>query len=136
MAVDETLIETVAQQIAQAASGRCRVVLFGSHARGDAGPDSDLDLLVIAEQVEDRHAEMVRLERAVRRFGIPVDVVVVSEEDVDEWEQVPSTLVHTALCDGWEIAARPQDTAADIRQARDERTARILRAVREADSSR
>ena len=25
-----------------------KVILFGSHARGDASPDSDLDLLVIA----------------------------------------------------------------------------------------
>lgn len=136
MVVDETLIQTVAQQIAQAASGPCRVILFGSHARGDAGPDSDLDFLVIAEEVGDRHAEMARLGHAVRELGFPVDVVVISEAYADEWEQVPNTLVHAALCEGWEVAARPQDVAADIRQARDQRTARIRRAVREAGGPR
>lgn len=136
MIVDETLIETVAQQIAQAASGPCRVILFGSHARRDAGPDSDLDFLVIAEELEDRHEETVRLGRAVRHLGIPVDVVVVSEAYADEWERVPNTLVHTALGEGWEVAARPQDVVAQIRQARDERTAQIRRAVGEASAAR
>ncbi len=41
-----------------------RIILFGSHARGEAGEDSDLDFLVIESHVEDRAKEMVRLRRA------------------------------------------------------------------------
>ena len=31
-----------------------KIILFGSHARGDAGPDSDVDLMVVFSEVEDR----------------------------------------------------------------------------------
>ena len=38
-----------------------RVVLFGSRARGDAGPDSDYDVAVFLRDMPDRFAEMNRL---------------------------------------------------------------------------
>jgi predicted nucleotidyltransferase len=38
-----------------------RVVLFGSRARGDAGPDSDYDVAVFLHAMPDRFAEMNRL---------------------------------------------------------------------------
>jgi uncharacterized protein len=82
----------------------CAVVLFGSYARGDAGPDSDIDFLVIEREVSDRHAEMVRLEREVRWLGVPIDVVVLSETYVAEWRSVANTLVHAALSEGHELA--------------------------------
>jgi len=63
------VIELAGRRLAAAANGPARIVLFGSHARGDAGPDSDLDFLVIEHDVPDRHAEMVRLEREVRSLG-------------------------------------------------------------------
>lgn len=49
-----------------------QILLFGSYARGDAGEDSDLDLLVVEDVVSDRAAEMVRLRRALRPLRIPV----------------------------------------------------------------
>ena len=38
-----------------------RVVLFGSRARGDAGPDSDYDVAVFLRDMSDRFAELYRL---------------------------------------------------------------------------
>jgi len=43
-----------------------KIVLFGSRARGDADMDSDFDFLVVERDPKDRHAEMVRLGRALR----------------------------------------------------------------------
>lgn len=54
------------------------MILFGSHARGDAGPDSDLDFLVIERDVVDRIAESVRLRRALGSLRLPIDVIVLS----------------------------------------------------------
>ena len=55
-----------------------RMIVFGSRARGDAGPESDLDLLVIEPEVADRFAEMARLSTLLGQRLIPADVVVMS----------------------------------------------------------
>lgn len=99
------VIELAGRRLAAAANGPARIVLFGSHARGDAGPDSDLDFLVIEHDVPDRHAEMVRLEREVRSLGVPIDVVVVSEAYAAEWANVQNSVVHAALNEGLEFAS-------------------------------
>lgn len=62
-----------------------RIILFGSHARGDAREDSDLDFLVVEAQMEDRARERVRLRCALRPLRIPVDALVHSTEDVACW---------------------------------------------------
>jgi predicted nucleotidyltransferase len=99
------VIDQAGRRIAAAARTPARVVLFGSHARGDAGPDSDLDFLVIEQDVEDRHGEMVRLGRVVRSLGVPIDIVVVSEAYVAEWADVEGSMVHAALTEGRELDA-------------------------------
>lgn len=73
----EELIERAGRTLLDAASSPARGVLFGSYARGDARDGSDLDFLVIEREVNDRAAESVRLRRALRGFGAPVDVIVI-----------------------------------------------------------
>jgi predicted nucleotidyltransferase len=102
--IDEATIAEAGRRLAESAPGS-RVVLFGSHARGEAGPRSDLDFLVIEPEVENVAVESVRLRRALRGLRIAADVVVVSERDVDEWREVRGSLVHAALADGRVIAA-------------------------------
>ncbi len=76
------------------------MILFGSRARGDASHDSDVDLLVIERNVEDRFQESVRLSRLAADLRIPADVVVVSEDQVEEWGDVQGTMLHDALAEG------------------------------------
>lgn len=66
-----------------AAAGVPRGVLFGSHARGDAAPDSDPDLVVIVDGVPHRGRKMVRLHNAIGRIapGIGVDALVCGESE-------------------------------------------------------
>jgi predicted nucleotidyltransferase len=97
------LIAEAARRIATAAPG-ARVILFGSQARGDAGADSDVDLLVIEPAVDDRFGEIVRLQRVLAPLRLPADVVVVSEAHVEEWGDVPSTMLHDALREGRVLA--------------------------------
>jgi predicted nucleotidyltransferase len=101
--VSDSVIQSAARTLVAAARQPARVLLFGSHARGDAGPDSDLDFLVIERDLPDRHAEMVRLSRELRQLGVPVDVVVVSEAYAEEWGAVQGTVVHEALREGREF---------------------------------
>lgn len=48
-----------------------QIVLFGSHARGDAEPDSDIDLLVVMPEVEDRGSAVVEMRRALETCRWP-----------------------------------------------------------------
>lgn len=59
--------------------GPAKIILFGSHARGNAAQDSDVDLLVVEREVDDRFAESVRLSRIAGELRVPADVVVVSD---------------------------------------------------------
>jgi uncharacterized protein len=100
---DETLIEEAGRRLAEAAP-EARVILFGSHARGEAGPDSDLDLLVIEPVLESRRAEFVRLREALGAIGVPVDLIVVSSEHVAKRGEVQGTMVSEALREGRVLA--------------------------------
>jgi|ERR1700677_1705434 len=96
----QDIVQVAGQRLLAAARNPVKVVLFGSQARGDTGPDSDMDFLVIEHEVRDRHAEMVRLGRELRSLGVPVDVIVVSERYADEWAGVEGSMVHAALTEG------------------------------------
>lgn len=83
--VVQEVIEAAGETLAAVADDPVKIVLFGSRARGDAGSDSDFDFLVVERDPRDRHAEMVRLGRALRPLGMPFDVVVVSERYAEDW---------------------------------------------------
>ncbi|WP_157265890.1 nucleotidyltransferase domain-containing protein [Azohydromonas aeria] len=98
MISEDTIRQAVAALVA--AANPQRIVLFGSHARGDAGPDSDLDFLVVEKEVAHRGKEMVRLSRALRPLGVPADVLVVTEEELQQWGNEPGSVYWWALKEG------------------------------------
>lgn len=69
-----------------------RVIVFGSHAEGNARADSDIDLLVIEPEVADRAAETIRLSALLGRQLIPADVVVMSSEMFSRQREITNTL--------------------------------------------
>ena len=78
-----------------------RVILFGSHARGEAGPDSDCDLLVVVD--EDTPPEKLRLDagyEARRAYRRPADVVPCRESTFRRRARLPGTLCHAAATEG------------------------------------
>jgi len=102
--VDEKTIRQAANLLVNSTPPDSRVILFGSRARGGAGPNSDIDFLVVEPEVKDRVAEMVRLRAVLhpllRHYLIPVDIVVVSREQYRYWNSVPNNLYHEAAKDG------------------------------------
>jgi predicted nucleotidyltransferase len=77
-----------------------RIVLFGSRARGDSRPDSDIDLLVIAESAEPVHVRMARAQRALRGLPVPIDVFVCTPQEAETYGHWLSHTVALALREG------------------------------------
>jgi predicted nucleotidyltransferase len=96
---NESLIAEAGRRLAMATDG-ARVIVFGSYARGEAGPESDLDLLVIEPEVSSPRAESARLRRELRDLEVALDVIVVSARQAEKWADVAGTMVNEALQTG------------------------------------
>ncbi len=77
-----------------------RVVLFGSAARGQMTPDSDLDLLVIVPGPAHRRTIAQDIYRNLRGVLMPVDIVVATEQDVELHGQAIGSILRPALREG------------------------------------
>lgn len=108
--VDEALLQRMTAAIVAEADPE-RVILFGSRARGEAGPDSDVDLIVIEAEPfgpdRDRRAEAVRLWRALAGFRVPKDILVYSRDEVDYWRDSLNHVLARALREGTVLYERP-----------------------------
>jgi predicted nucleotidyltransferase len=77
-----------------------KIILFGSAARGELGPDSDLDLLVVAEPGTHRRHLAQDIYRNLIGVGHPVDIVVVTPEDIERYGQAIGLVLEPALREG------------------------------------
>jgi len=104
MTVDRKSIQAAIRVLLNHAPDGSKVILFGSYAREAAGPSSDIDFLVVEPAVKDRVREAARLRVAVhevlRTFMIPVDILVLSEAEFDQWRDAPNTICHRAAEEG------------------------------------
>ena len=100
----EEVLSTVVERIA-AAVHPTRIVLFGSAARGQTGPGSDLDLLVVMPDGTHRRHTAKAIYQALGGAGIAKDVVVVTEADVRDHADNPSLVLCAALREGREVYA-------------------------------
>jgi uncharacterized protein len=99
-----TTLEAVLERIVAVAKPD-RVILFGSAARGTAGPQSDLDFLVIKRGIASRRRLAQSIYRALIGIRASVDVVVVTPEDVASLQDGVGTIVGPAMREGREVYA-------------------------------
>jgi len=100
--LDMKSIHAAADRLAAAASSPSRVVLFGSYGRGTAIEGSDLDLMVIEQELPDKAAEYLRLREALGRVapGIGVDLLIYPLAEFERRSQVPGTIPFEARMEG------------------------------------
>lgn len=84
-----------------------RIILFGSHARGVAGPDSDVDLLVVMPVSGSKREKQLEIRLAIRGFQIAKDVVVTTPEEFARRQTIPGTIERPAVREGKLLYARP-----------------------------
>ncbi|MCY3767724.1 MAG: nucleotidyltransferase domain-containing protein [Gemmatimonadetes bacterium] len=108
--VTDALLEEMVRTIVDEADPE-QVILFGSHARGNATSDSDVDLLVIKsesfENNELKYNEGIRLYNALSHFNVPKDILVYSRERVEYWRDSLNHVVARALREGRVLYGRP-----------------------------
>ena len=77
-----------------------KIILFGSTARGERGPDSDLDLLVI--KAGDYNPRTVAADIYMKLYGVgqAIDLIVVTPEQVQEYGNSPYLVLYPALQEG------------------------------------
>ncbi|MFZ3207500.1 MAG: nucleotidyltransferase domain-containing protein [Geobacteraceae bacterium] len=101
--VTEKLLQEMTDLIVREVKPR-QIILFGSHARGTARADSDLDFLVVEDGPFDaqrsRRAEMTRLRSILCDYFIPMDFLVFTQQEIEEWKNVRNHVVFHALQDG------------------------------------
>jgi hypothetical protein len=85
-----------------------RVILFGSVARGEAGPDSDIDLLVVVD--DDTPPERLTIRAGIdsrMSYRYPADVIPCRESTYRRKARIAGTLAYEAAHAGTVIYERP-----------------------------
>jgi predicted nucleotidyltransferase len=77
-----------------------QIILFGSHARGTASPDSDVDLLVVMPVSGSKRAKQVEMRVALHDIAVPKDIILVTPDQVERQRNVVGTLIRPALQEG------------------------------------
>ena len=85
-----------------------RIILFGSRARGEARADSDLDLLIVLSEIEDKRAVTIDLMRTLSDLPVSKDIVVTTPQEIAERGDVLGQILRPALREGVTIYERPR----------------------------
>ena len=101
---DPAALETLVRRIVEVARPD-RIVLFGSAARGEMGPDSDIDVLVVKSGVEHRRRLAQDIYMNLSGVGVGVDLIVLTPEDLEAQRDSVGSIVGPALDEGRVIYA-------------------------------
>ena len=108
MTIDENLIKEIVQRIVSVTQPE-RIILFGSASTGQMTKDSDIDLLVLENELHDYRREQLRIRKALGDLGHPFDVIVMPTESFEETKNVIGGIAYPANKYGrvvYEVAGR------------------------------
>ncbi|MFZ3208266.1 MAG: nucleotidyltransferase domain-containing protein [Geobacteraceae bacterium] len=79
-----------------------QIILLGSRARGDARPDSDIDILVVSDREKDlpRHRRGFDVRLKLSKTATPLDILFYTHSDLEKWKHVRQSFAATVLREG------------------------------------
>jgi predicted nucleotidyltransferase len=83
-----------------------KIILFGSHARGDDTADSDVDLLIVMPVEGSKRAKQLEIRAAVHNVRIPKDILVSRPEEFQWRKDIVGTIERPAVSEGRVLYAR------------------------------
>jgi uncharacterized protein len=101
--VSEDILQEIVRRIVGVAKPE-KIILFGSAAREEMGPNSDLDLLVV-KPCGHRRRTARKIERSLIGIGIPTDIIVARPEDIERYKNTIGLIYRPALREGKTIYA-------------------------------
>ena len=103
MAIDKTEamagIEEMVQRIVERFHP-VKIILFGSYARGVAGCDSDVDLLVVMPVAGSKRRQATEIDMALSDRWLPLDLIVVTPEEFTAYKDVVGHILYPAVREG------------------------------------
>ena len=109
--VTDAVVDQMVRAIVEAIDPE-QIILFGSHARGTARANSDVDLLIVRSGQfgggTSRHQETVRAYEALSGLGVAKDILVYSRPEVEYWRDSLNHVVARALREGRVLYERPE----------------------------
>ncbi len=95
----EKYIRTMAKRIVKQFQPE-KIILFGSHARGQAGPDSDVDLLVVMPVSGSKREKAIEVAVALHDIPLPKDIIVSTPDDFQWRKEISGTIEKPAAKEG------------------------------------
>ncbi|MGQ9779728.1 MAG: nucleotidyltransferase domain-containing protein [Bacillota bacterium] len=81
--VDQDIVKKMTQRIVERFAPP-KIIAFGSWARGETGPDSDIDFLVIMPYTGSKRDWQVAIRRELKDFQVPKDIIVATNEEIEQ----------------------------------------------------
>lgn len=101
--LSEEILQEIVRRIVAAVQPQ-KIILFGSAAREEMGPDSDVDLLVV-KPCGHRRKTARKIERSLIGIGIPTDIIVAKPDDIECYKDTIGLIYRPALREGKTIYA-------------------------------
>jgi len=98
--VDENLLDQIKDIIVSSINPQ-KIILFGSHAYGNPRKGSDIDILVVVDQLDgSRRGMRIKIRRLLRKYLIAKDIIVATVKDLEEWKNVPQAFLTQIIEEG------------------------------------
>ncbi|MGQ0812323.1 MAG: nucleotidyltransferase domain-containing protein [Nitrospiraceae bacterium] len=97
--LDEKTLQTIVQRIVQVANPE-KIIMFGSAARGEMGPHSDVDLLVVKRGEFHRGHLVEEIYMKLIGVGQAVDVIVVTPDEMEKYKDRAALVIYPAVREG------------------------------------
>jgi predicted nucleotidyltransferase len=101
-ALSERTLQEIIRRVVEVAEPE-KIILFGSAARGEMGPNSDVDLLVVKKGKFDHDRLVGDIYMNLHGVGQAVDVIVVTPEQVERYRDTHCLVIAPALQEGREV---------------------------------
>ena len=97
--VNEAVLDEIVRRLVEAVDPD-RIILFGSRARGDHRPDSDVDLLLVKPSSAPPHRRVIPAYQAMAGLLVPTEILWRTPDEIEDWSQVGSHFTTRALREG------------------------------------